>query len=293
MLDRNQFGALCARDKPPHDPEVLELAQSLIAKLSVLLGLSERQAAYPDMPRRMSAPLTRETVPDSGSASSAGMVDSSGCSSASEPRMCGFSDRGSHVDVQVLCEGLAIRKTGGGLYRTARSASSLQAGGTGARHVYYEVVIVEDCDAGGICVGVSTDELALNKLVGSNGTSVGLHSSGQIVSRGGEFRDFARGFGKGDRVGCRVSVGGGDMSDGDGEGCVELRFWINGEWQGCVREQLGTGFAGGNAELYAAVSLYRKASKAVIQCCQKDWANGMEAVCEGGRVEAVCAQSRL
>lgn len=222
------------------------------------------------------------------------MVDSSGCSSAGEAaRTCGFSDRGTHVDLQVLCDGLAITKTGSGLYRTARTASKLHVDSNGVRHLYFEVVIVEDCDAGGICVGVSTNELPLNKLIGSNGSSIGLHSSGQIVSRGGEFRSFARGFGKGDRVGCRVTLGGGDMCDGETDRSIELRFWINGEWQGCVRERLGDRFATGEAELYAAVSLYRKASKAVIQCCQKDWAIDMDAVSDGGHVEAVCSQKRL
>lgn len=81
---------------------------------------------------------------------------------------------------------------------------------------------------------------------------------------------------------------------GDGEvGSVELRFWINGEWQGCLSERLGKGFASGEKELYAAVSLYKKGSKAVIQCCQKDWAVPMEALCEGGSVEPVCSKMRL
>lgn len=292
MLDRNQFIDLFVSDDPMHDPDVLAFAQSLIAELSTLVGRAEPESVDPATQRSLSYSLAREALQHSSSASSAGMLDSSG--SSPDERCCGFRESGSHADVQVLCGGLAIRKTGGGLYRTARSANRLHPAKSGTRHLYFEVIIVEDCDAGGICVGVTTDELPLNKLLGSNATSIGLHSSGQIVSRGGEFRDFARSFSRGDRVGCQVSIGGGpgaDMSDEGEERYVVLRFCINGEWQGCVREQLGNRFANGEAELYAAVSLYKKESTAVIQCCQKDWALEADHGFCSGQVEAVCTHS--
>eukprot|EP00177_Eucheuma_denticulatum_P003944 GFKZ01007128.1.p1 GENE.GFKZ01007128.1~~GFKZ01007128.1.p1 ORF type:complete len:428 (-),score=71.05 GFKZ01007128.1:4-1287(-) len=283
-LDRDTFADLLMASKCM-DEEVVRFGKEVVRRLEGLTGVQGKGGRYGVGVRRRNVRRDwagRRDVSmrgSSGSSSSAGMVDSSGSCSGVGANTCGFSEKGSHIDVEVLCEGLGICKTGKGLYRTARSVGKVRSG------CYFEVVVVEDWGCGGICIGVATAELGLNKLVGSDRRSVGLHSSGQVVRRGGEFGRFGRGFGKGDRVGCAVRVGEGGMCE---DGGVEVEYWVNGEWLGCVKEDLGKGVENGEVGLFAAVSLYKKGSKAVMQCCEKDWrlvgdgCKERESVC-GGR----------
>lgn len=275
-LDRDAFADIFDHTSAV-DEHVLEFAHQLMRRLHALSG-----AACPALGvgvRRRNAPRDVSMDVSSGSSSSAGMRDSSGSNSSLDAIACGFSEKDAHVDIDILCEGLAIRKTGGGLYRTARALSRITNG------AYFEVVVVEDCRAGGICIGVATEKLALNKLVGSDGASIGLHSSGLVVSGNGEFRQFGKAFKNGDRVGCLVRRGTHTMC----EGAVELEYWINGEWQGSVTEGLGEDVEVGKRTLYAAVSLYRKGSKAVMQCCKKDWAMWAE-VSDRRDAHAICGR---
>lgn len=266
-LDRELFADLFMAAKCI-DEEVLRFGKELVRRLEGVAGVEGKGGRYGVGVRRRNGRRDWGCGRDvsmtgsSGSSSSAGMVDSSGSCSGGGSHGCGFSEKGSHIDVEVLCEGLGICKTGKGLYRTATSVGKVRSG------CYFEVVVVEDCGAGGICIGVATGDLGLNKLVGSDGRSVGLHSSGQVVRGGGEFEGFGKGFRKGDRVGCLVRVGEGGMCENGG---VELEYWVNGECLGCVKEDLGKDVESGKAELFAAVSLYKKGSKAVMQCCKKDW----------------------
>lgn len=273
-LDRGTFADLFTAGMSM-DEQVVAFGEELTRRLQALKGCKRGDYGVGVRRRNVRKDVSMEV--SSESSSSAGMVDSSGSSSETERSGCGFSEEGAHIDVEILCEGLAICKTGGGLYRTARSVSRMESGG------YFEVVIVEDCGVGGICIGVATDRLGLNKLVGSDGTSVGLHSSGLIVRGHGEFGEFGKAFKNGDRVGCLVRRGEQAMC----EGGIELEYWINGEWQGCIKEYLGAQVECGNWPLFAAISLYRKGSKAVVQCCKKDWAMWRQ-VGERQEVHAIC-----
>lgn len=273
-LDRGTFADLFVSGMSM-DGQMIAFGEELARRLQGLK--SSKRGNYGLGLRRRNVPMDVSAEVSSESSSSAGMMDSSGSSSATERNGCGFSERGAHVDVEVLCGGFAICKTGGGLYRTARSVSMMQSGG------YFEVVVVEDCGVGGICIGVSTERLGLNKLVGSDGTSIGLHSSGLVVRGDGEFREFGKAFKNGDRVGCLLRRGEQAMC----ERGVELEYWINGEWQGCVREDLGAQVECGHWPLFAAISLYRKGSKAVIQCCKKDWTKWRH-IENRGQAHAIC-----
>lgn len=213
------------------------------------------------------------------------------CMHPAVPRDCGLSRERTHSDVHVVCEGQALRKVKSGLYRTAKSEGvacrQMSLGrGTAARTTYFEVVIVEDGGAGGLCIGVASDRLPLNRLVGSDDRSLGLHSSGSIVHQRGEFKPFGSAFGNGDRIGCAVSI--------DGSGDVCLSYLINGVFQGEVRESLfgGSFYNEGmlDDELFAAISLYKKGCKVVLLCCPDDWEIGhKELHSHFGTVHPICS----
>jgi hypothetical protein len=178
-------------------------------------------------------------------------------------------------------------------------------------------------------IGLVTSALPLNKLVGSDTHSVGLHSSGQLVTAAGAFQPYApRGFSKDDRVGCLVSFCksetvmmnppvtslGSRASSMDTRGsgtaalvargkslattncalfdCVEVEFFVNRASYGSVRLPLLTSLDNDDARaLYPAVSLYGAGSKAVIVCCEEDWA-GLDDVSRLDDVNAFCDVER-
>lgn len=278
-LDARRFQDLFA-ERPPLDPDVTQFAHSLIARLNSLQRQRSPVRLQKRKPDALLSPVShadavRESCP---------------------PRSCGFARARSHKELEVLCQGLAIVKKGRGLYRTACGCCAMRPGADGH---YFEVVVVEDGGVGGVCVGVTCGVLPLNKLIGSDDTSVGLHSSGQIVSRGGQFQQFGRAFKSGDRVGCAVCVKkmGVERGDDAEEFVVQLTYFINGLRQGSVCEAVWQHGADDRA-VYPAVSLYKAGSKAIIQCCRKDWKIDMESlgeelstvlpVCSGVGEELAC-----
>lgn len=328
-LDCDRFADLFVGEQRI-DEDCLEFANALIAKLEAIAGREDR-ARSPSRSRLRKDGVpgrfgTSAVIPQAFVSSSRGSNDSTGvnCSgtmSAGPARRCGFSEEGCHKDVSLLCEGLAICKSGGGLYRTARGASCIRpckrCKDTGApQEFYFEVHVVEDDGAGGICIGVASEDLPLNKLVGSNHRSCGLHSSGQVVSRVGEFREFGRAFKSGDRVGCLVTVHsrgavlprtnppgselGSYTESYEGHAAmeaalptrsevVELTFFVNGDKQGTVSEALWQGVEEGQRKLYPSVSLYRPGSKAVMRCCTRDWEGTPPQLSDrSGKILAVC-----
>jgi hypothetical protein len=226
-----------------------------------------------------------------------------------------------------LCDGFAIRKTRQTLYRTARAGAGAHPRLHTQMSRYFEVHVVEDCGRDGMTVGLVTSALPLNKLIGSDAHSVGLHSSGQLVTSCGTFQPYApRGFTKDDRVGCLVSFCGSDAvmvknphvtslgsratslqsdrsagvasrmaqaasgsSDCALADVVEIEFFVNRESYGSVRLPLLKSLEGDEARtLYPAVSLYCAGSKAVIVCCEADW-DGVDDMDQLDDVDAFCA----
>lgn len=126
-LDRDVFADLFMAASC-RDEEVLRFGQELVRRLEVVAGVEGKGGRYGVGVRRRN--VRRDWVGrrdmsmrgSSGSSSSAGMVDSSGSCSGDGANTCGFSEKGSHIDVEVLCEGLGICKTGKGLYRTDRKS---------------------------------------------------------------------------------------------------------------------------------------------------------------------------
>lgn len=233
---------------------------------------------------------SRSSVSRGSSSSTTCFGDDEGASLSPEAgsnALCGFGP--AHASVEVLCDGLAICKTGKGLYRTALGAGAAKRGRS-VSEFYFEVHVFEDCGGHGMTIGFASDALPLDKQVGFNTLSAGLHSSGNLVSSNGNFEDFAsKGFAKNDRVGARLSFIDQATNDAPPSGAdppaslteegsaaaaaaaaatsslVELEFFVNGERVGGKTMSLGSD------TLHPAVSLYRTDSKAVMRCCREDW----------------------
>ena len=189
-------------------------------------------------------------------------------------RRCGFTCN-QLTDVELLCQGMAVSKTGRGLYRAARSLKRLEMN----RNYFFEMIIIDEHEnSNGICIGIASSKMPLKRLVGGDESSIGLHSSGQIVRRNGEFVPFGKGFSGGDRVGVKVFVK--KCNEDDKEMNVKLSFFINGEKQGCIEENLIDEDECSNMNIHPTVSLYKTGSKVVLQCCQQDWATNISQVCE-------------
>lgn len=187
-------------------------------------------------------------------------------------RRCGFACT-QLADVELLCQGMAVSKTGRGLYRAARSTRRLEMN----RNYFFEMIIIDEHEtSNGICIGIASSKMPLKRLVGGDKSSIGLHSSGQIVRRNGEFIPFGKGFTGGDRVGVKVCLN--KSNEKEKEMNARLCFFINGEKQGCIEENLiDEDF---NMKIHATASLYKTGSKVVFQCCKKDWATNLSTVCE-------------
>lgn len=169
----------------------------------------------------------------------------------SRGELCGFS-RSAQRGVSVVAGGLASVRTDKGIY-----GRCLSVGAVGRQGAYFEVVVEDDCGAGGVCVGVAPLGGAMG-LVGSEHNSVGLHSSGKLV-RDGEFVPFGARFGSGDVVGVLVRPR-------DAHGDLALHFWVNTHAVGetrCARYPHNT--------LRAAVSMLRDGSRAMLLCCAAQW----------------------
>eukprot|EP00172_Hildenbrandia_rubra_P002520 Plantae.Rhodophyta-Hildenbrandia_rubra.ctg3406.p1 GENE.Plantae.Rhodophyta-Hildenbrandia_rubra.ctg3406~~Plantae.Rhodophyta-Hildenbrandia_rubra.ctg3406.p1 ORF type:complete len:434 (-),score=107.39 Plantae.Rhodophyta-Hildenbrandia_rubra.ctg3406:2058-3359(-) len=270
------------------DEGVREFAEMLMVRLE---GLESREGREVGKRRRV------------GSGGAVADLVSARSVECEEENRCGFSSCGHHEDVQVLCDGFAVVKSGKGLYRSARAAyglSSLGHKGKDGEYSYFEVYVVEDCGKDGMCIGVATDDLQLNKLVGSNTSSVGLHSTGSIVADNGAFEPYGEGFKAGDRVGCLARRFGGDLppnstitsfpsslsvscanldiSAFDADHGVELTFFVNGRPQPTILKAIKSGDSSNTKELFPTISLYQKESKAVLCCCPDDWKHAPQAV---------------
>lgn len=267
-LERERYADMF-KEEPEMDKETIIFGNTLLQRLEKLAGCPPTPCVQPRTKRRNMPSRRTCNEPPQAAASQSQMVDQQG--------QCGFSERRTHIDIDVLCNGVGVYKTGGGLYRTAKSCSYMHSQRAG--NFYFEVVLVDDLSSGGVCIGVSTDALQQNKLVGSDHQSCGLHSSGQVVCDGGQFVPLGRPYTSGDRVGCLVTI----PESGD---FIQLTYFINGLKEGSVKKGVWKGVDDENRKLYASLSLYKKESKAVIQCCPADWRGdgqekGAQPICRG------------
>lgn len=136
-------------------------------------------------------------------------------------------------------------------------------------------------DPCGVCVGVSTKDLASDRLVGADDYSVGLHCSGRVVRKGGKFYPACcKPFGVGDHIGCAVYA--------DGSGDVGVAFFVN---RVLVTRVTLPQQQQEQKELFASISLYKPGVKVVLLCCKEDWDMKSNAVAEalGVQPDSYCS----
>eukprot|EP00741_Cyanophora_paradoxa_P012949 tig00020660_g12505.t1 len=121
-------------------------------------------------------------------------------------------------------------------------------------------------DAKGICLGVATRRLATNALCGSDGSSLGWYSSGDIVFAG-EWREFSReGIRGGQTAGVLVHLA---QPGGPGEAAqASLSFFLDGRPVGSVSQPVAVPADAG--PLYPCLTLYNMSSKVICHFAAPD-----------------------
>ena len=228
---------------------------------------------------------------------------------------CGFSAASSHAhqDLILSLDRKNLSKKHRGLYRCARTTAPLNA----AWNHYVEFVVKNTAGQGGMCVGLSSADSPLNRLVGTTASSVGFHSSGKVVMRKGEWLPYGTSFGQGDTVGMLVempperasdissaeSLSAPSGADNDHQtnhrtnttgtrtpiaSLPRITFFVNGVSQGTLPLQDDT-FSIDDKDcallLYPTACLYHADSSIEIKCCAKEWEYfpSALAVCSGLR----------
>lgn len=171
----------------------------------------------------------------------------------------GFNPNECHQGIQLTdTNHCAIRIQERGLYKTVRSVLPL-------RHIphriYYEFFVYRKASGGGVCIGLSTQELPLNCLCGTRPNSVGFSSSGNLIQTvdGKEtWREFGEELESGCTVGCLVSI---NTPVGEDSGAKAVRdiciqFSVDGKAKGSVDYQFV-----GNLDVFPTLSLFARHSR--------------------------------
>lgn len=119
----------------------------------------------------------------------------------------GFNPNECHEGIRLTdTNHCAVRVEERGLYKTVRSVLPIR---DSALSTYFEFFIYRRATGGGVCIGLSTQELPLNCLCGTRPNSVGLSTSGNLIQTV-DGKETWRGFGdelhSGSTVGCLVSM---------------------------------------------------------------------------------------
>lgn len=195
---------------------------------------------------------------------------------------CGFGTLGTHADLSLSPTRSSVQKRAKGLYRVARSAST----SIWSLGMYAEVDVIDCGGPGGLCIGVTTSDARLDRVIGDSLGSIGLHASGNIVSskRWTPIQDAQ--FCTGDTVSVHiVPVGASPFSDADTDSDADLSNSLDNSISADLFTSLRVDFAINGRIVYRAplqtnptdgplhvgVSLYRMDSKVVLHCCPSSW----------------------
>mmetsp|Transcript_14797 Transcript_14797/g.39651 ORF Transcript_14797/g.39651 Transcript_14797/m.39651 type:complete len:417 (+) Transcript_14797:2954-4204(+) len=199
------------------------------------------------------------------------------CMAKSEPRSCGFSHSHCHSGLRISCQRKRVRKHMFGLFCTVRSRCGLSEADVGtARYVEFE--LPRSVCARGLCIGIGTDDLALDRMVGSNESSVGFFTTGDIVKEN-RWKRYSQGFGAGDIVGLRIEISSSrrvhrvDRTEGALFYRADARLFVNGEAVCNVsQEALGASSleVQYGTKLYCYVSMHGERSFVRMRCCRAE-----------------------
>lgn len=171
----------------------------------------------------------------------------------------GFNPNECHEGIRLTdTNHCAVRVQERGLYKTVRSVLPLRE----CKHrIYYEFFIFRQATGGGVCIGLSTQELPLNCLCGTRPNSVGISTSGNLIEtvEGKEtWRQFGEELQSGCTVGCLVSV---KVKEAMRENCgnrkltrlVSTEFFANGIYKGTAEYEFV-----GELDVFPTLSLFAK-----------------------------------
>jgi len=204
---------------------------------------------------------------------------------------CGFSRTRRHSDVALSCRNsLAAKANSTGLFRSIQAQSCLfDTNGSAGSSSYVEFMVLPSTssprksDAGGVCVGLATDALAVNKMPGMARDSVGLYASGDVVLDG---KHFAAGASA--QYTCGDTVGVLAERINQQRGASKVSFFVNGVHVNSTVLQLGPP----GIKLYPTASLYHTEKKVSLVCCPSELRFVSEALVSSGRLqcETICGR---
>lgn len=167
----------------------------------------------------------------------------------------GFNSNECHEGIRLTdTNHCATRVQEFGLYKTVRSVLPLRDS-----HclMYFEFFIFCQTTVGGVCIGLSTQELPLNCLCGTRPNSIGFSTSGNIIQTvdGKEkWTEFGTELKSGCTVGCLVRVTNTmDLCNNSPKRMVSTRFFADGHLKGAVDYEFI-----GSLEVFPTLSLFAK-----------------------------------
>lgn len=262
--------ATVTKKDEPSESEDADLSSS--GDLLVFEAMKDRHAAKPPSRRFNSVAPAGQT-----------RTQYENTSTTSCRASCGFATLGTHADLSLSPSRSSVQKRAKGLYRVARSAST----SIWSLGMYAEVDVIDSGGPGGLCIGLTTSDARLDRVIGDSLGSIGLHASGSIVASKKWTALANAQFCTGDTVSVHiVPVGASPFSDADTDSDADLSnsldnnavsadpfssvrvdFAINGRI--VHRAPLQTNPTDG--PLHIGVSLYRMDSKVVLNCCPSSW----------------------
>lgn len=167
----------------------------------------------------------------------------------------GFNPNECHEGIRLTdTNHCAVRVQERGLYKTVRSVLPLRES---LHRTYFEFFIFRQTTYGGVCVGLSTQELPLNCLCGTRPNSVGFSTSGNLIQTvdGKEsWSDFGDELQSGCTVGVLVSVTHKpNVNKSKPLRVVSVEFNANGKYKGAVDYEFV-----GDLEVFPTLSLFAK-----------------------------------
>eukprot|EP00172_Hildenbrandia_rubra_P001827 Plantae.Rhodophyta-Hildenbrandia_rubra.ctg24367.p1 GENE.Plantae.Rhodophyta-Hildenbrandia_rubra.ctg24367~~Plantae.Rhodophyta-Hildenbrandia_rubra.ctg24367.p1 ORF type:complete len:591 (-),score=76.24 Plantae.Rhodophyta-Hildenbrandia_rubra.ctg24367:1104-2876(-) len=169
----------------------------------------------------------------------------------------GFNPKECHEGITLTdTNHCAIRVQERGLYKTVRSVLPVRHG---PHQTYFECFIHKQATGGGVCIGLSTQELPLSCLCGTRPNSVGFSTSGNIIKtvQGKEkWMEFGTELGSGCTVGCLVRLEKITTSSNKPAMKCEIEVWVDGKSRGTIDYEFL-----GQLDVYPTLSMFAKNAK--------------------------------
>ena len=166
----------------------------------------------------------------------------------------GFNPKECHEGIMLTdTNHCAVRVQDRGLYKSVRSVLPLKPG---PHQTYFECFIFKQATGGGVCIGLSTQELPLSCLCGTRPNSVGFSTSGNIIKtvQGKEkWMEFGSDLGSGCTVGCLVRLEKITTSNNKPGLKCEMEVLVDGKSRGTIDYEFL-----GQLDIYPTLSLFAK-----------------------------------